>query len=657
MSCIGTAGHVDHGKSTLVKVLTGIDPDRLEEEKERGMTIDLGFAWLTLPSGREVSIVDVPGHESFIKNMLAGVGGIDAALLVIAADEGVMPQTREHLAILDLLRVQRGVVALTKADLVDEEWLELVREEVAEHLKPTTLAGAPILPVSAYTGQGLPALLAELDRVLGEAQDRQNIGRPRLPIDRVFSMSGFGTIVTGTLLDGLFKVGQEVEVLPQGMKARIRGLQTHRQQLEVAQPGSRTAINLTNIARSDLERGNVIALPEQLHTTLLFDAHISLLADAERPLLHNTFIDLYTGSQEIPARVRLLDTEELQPGQSAWVQLRLSYPAVVARRDRFILRIPSPSITIGGGEVIDVHPRYHRRFQCPVLETLERLSHGLPEELVLAALDRRSTSRTTAKGAAMGTKGMHGLQGYELADIVKQCHLAEDVTLQTLETLLSEGRVCRLGTFWFAQHIWDMLVGEALFLVQEQHRQHPLRSGLSKEEWRTRLNLSSKMAAEVFAALQTESLLETVTDTGTNTRLSSSGGLIRLSGFMPKFTAAQQVQVEQLLQAFSANPYMPPGRTEAEAIVGSEVLTALIEQGRIVKLGEGILFLRETYKEALAKVVAYLKEHDKITVAEARDLLGATRKYILPLLEHMDALRITRRLGDERILGPVAFHA
>src|SRR6266567_6243527 len=315
MSCIGTAGHVDHGKSTLVKVLTGIDPDRLAEEKERGMTIDLGFAWLKLPGGREVSIVDVPGHESFIKNMLAGVGGIDAALLVIAADEGIMPQTREHLAILDLLRVPRGIVALTKADLVDEEWLELVREEVAEYLLPTTLAHAPILPVSAYSGQGLPALLAQLESMLDEEQERQSIARPRLPIDRVFSLTGFGTIVTGTLLDGSFKTGQEVEILPQGLKSRIRNLQTHQHAVDVAQPGSRVAINLSNVARNELERGNVVALPGQLRTTLLIDAHLSLLADAARPLTHNALVDFYSGSQEISARVRLLDVDELQPGQ------------------------------------------------------------------------------------------------------------------------------------------------------------------------------------------------------------------------------------------------------------------------------------------------------------------------------------------------------
>jgi len=643
MSCIGTAGHVDHGKSTLVKVLTGIDPDRLAEEKERGMTIDLGFAWLTLPGGREVSIVDVPGHESFIKNMLAGVGGIDAALLVVAADEGVMPQTREHLAILDLLHVRRGIVALTKADLVDEEWLELVREEVAECLKTTTLANAPIIPVSAYTRQGLPELLTRLEQMLDEAQERQNIARPRLPIDRVFSMTGFGTVVTGTLLDGSFKNGQEVEVLPQGVKTRIRTLQTHRNMVESAQPGSRVAINLANVPRNDLSRGDVVALPGQLRTTMLVDAHIQLLADAPRPLAHNTQIDFYSGSQEVSARIRLLDVEELQPGQSAWVQLRLSKPSVLARRDRFIIRIPSPSTTIGGGEVVDAQPRFHRRFQSQILDQLAMLEHGAPDELVLSALDRR----TRPGGASPTIAKNKGLIGYELSDIVKQSNLAQDVTLQTLGTLLKEGRVRRIGVWWFAQTVWEALVWETVRLLSEQHRQYPLRGGLSKEEWRMRLNLSPKMAADIFVALQADNV---VADTTTGM---GAGGFIRLPDFAPSFTATQQQQVTRLLQRFRENPFTPPGRAEAEAMVGSEVLAALLEQGQLVKLGDGVLFLHETYDEALATIVRYVREHGKITVAEARDLLGATRKYILPLLEHMDALKMTRRMGDERILGTV----
>jgi selenocysteine-specific elongation factor len=651
MSCIGTAGHVDHGKSTLVKVLTGIDPDRLAEEKERGMTIDLGFAWLKLPGGREVSIVDVPGHENFIKNMLAGVGGIDAALLVIAADEGIMPQTREHLAILDLLRVQRGIVALTKTDLVDAEWIELVREEVAEQILPTTLASAPIIPVSAYSGQGLPELLARLEQMLDESQERQNIARPRLPIDRVFSMTGFGTVVTGTLLDGSFKVGQEVEVLPQRLRARIRSLQTHRHNVDVVQAGNRVALNLANIARADLVRGNVVALPGQLRTTVLVDAHISLLPDAPRLLTHNTLVDFYSGSQEVPARIRLLDVEELQPGQNAWVQLRLSRPVVLARRDRFILRIPSPSSTIGGGEVVDIQPRYHRRFQQTVLGWLTTLEQGAPEELVLAALDRRITHLRTQFTSPSHTakpnapvKGT-GLIGYELAEIVKQSNLAEDVTRQALETLLSEGRVRRVGTLWLAQPVWDALLEESTRLLREQHRQYPLRSGLSKEEWRTRLNLSPKMAAECFAALRAEGIVA---------EAATSGSFIRLPGFEPSFTMAQQQKAEQLLQRFRESPYTPPGRAEAEAIVGTEVLGALIEQGQIVKIGEGVLFLRDTYNEAIATLIEYLHAHGKMTVAEARDALGATRKYILPLLEHLDALKITRRVGDERVLGPQA---
>jgi selenocysteine-specific elongation factor len=467
-------------------------------------------------------------------------------------------------------------------------------------------------------------------------------------------MTGFGTVVTGTLLDGSFKPGQEVEILPQKLRTRIRSLQTHRHQVEIAYPGSRVAINLANIARADLERGNVVALPGQLHPTVLIDARIQLLEDAARPLVHNTMVDFYSGSQEVPARVRLLDVEELQPGQSAWVQLRLSRSAVVARRDRFILRIPSPSMTIGGGEVIDAHPRYHRRFQQSVLSALALLKRGSPEELVLAALDRRrDTDRRKDGAASHGRPGSsRSLQGYELTDIVRQSNLSQDVTQQTLETLLSERRVRQVGPFWFAQVVWEALAEEARRLVAEYHRQYPLRSGLSKEEWRTRLYLSPKMAAEVFAALQEEGQLAEAAG-ATNT----SGGFIRLPDFVPMFTPAQQQQVERLLRQFRENPFTPPGRAEAEALVGGEVLAALIEQRRLVRVGsatEAVLFLKESYEEAVGKILAYVREHGRITVAEARDVLGTTRKYVLPLLEHMDERKMTRRLGDERFLGTAA---
>jgi len=505
----------------------------------------------------------------------------------------------------------------------------------------------------------LPELRAELDRVLAQELNRQNIARPRLPIDRVFSLTGFGTIVTGTLIDGTFKTGQEVEVLPQGIKTRIRGMQSHKQTIELAQPGQRVAINLANVARSALQRGNVVALPGQLQPTMLLDARIHLLKDANRslaspheglkPLPHNAQVDFYCGSQEVSARVRLLATDELQPGEDAWAQLRLQQPAVIARHDRFILRLPSPGMTIGGGEVIDVKPRYHRRSQSTILADLERLAQSSPEELVLAALDYNVASHTSTKTASSSTKSAYGLASQEASTIAKRYNLAEDVTLHILETLLQEGRVCKVGTFWFAQHVWETLTEEATQLVSAYHQSYPLRSGLSKEEWRTRLHLSPRLATDVFAVLQAAGRLETVADS--EQRGSTTSGLIRLPHFVPHFTPQQQQQIERLLQAFQSNPYTPPGRAEAESLVGPEILNALIEQGRLVKLGDGVLFLCETYNEALSLLIAYLRKNGKMTVAEARDILNTTRKYILPLLEHMDALRLTRRLGDTRVPG------
>ena len=652
MSCIGTAGHVDHGKSALVQALTGIDPDRLAEEKVRGMTIDLGFAWLTLPSGREVSIVDVPGHESFIKNMLAGVGGIDAALLVIAADEGIMPQTREHLAILDLLCVSSGVVALTKVDLVDQEWLELVQDEVHEILRPTCLSQAELIPCSAYTRQGLPALLAALDRVLVLQDDEKSIppmyARSRLAIDRVFSLSGFGTIVTGTLQDGPLCIGQEVEILPQGLQVRIRNMQMHQRRIESAHAGSRVALNIPNVSRNELARGNVICLPGQIQPTVLCDARITLLADAPRPLVHNALVDFYCGAQEIPARVRLLDKAELLPGQSAWAQLRLSHPAVVARRDRFILRVPSPSMTVGGGEILDVSPRYHRRFQASILQYLEQLARGTPAEQVLTMLGMRST-----RSHSVPPQG-----GYELAVVARQCHMSQDVTRQILETLVTEGRARLVGEYWFAEHVWQALANKAVALVQAYHTQYPLRGGLSKEEWRAQLHLSAKLANDLLAVLQHEQRLQAVAravnsepeEKALVASVGRSGALIRLPDFVPCFTPMQQQQVEHLLSRFAMQPYMPPGRMEAEALVGGEVLQALIEQGRILKFSDGVLFTREAYAEAVQCLVTYMRECGTMTVSEARNVLNTSRKYILPLLEHLDALRITRRQGDERML-------
>ena len=338
MFVLGTAGHVDHGKSKLVEALTGIDPDRLREEKERGLTIDLGFAWLKLPSGHEIGIVDVPGHERFIKNMLAGVGGIDIALLVVAADEGVMPQTREHLAILDLLEVEKGLVAITKKDLVDEEMLELVTMEVEETIKPTALAGSPVLAVSAVTGEGLPELVAAINSTLDTAQPRKDLGRPRLPIDRIFTIAGAGTVVTGTLIDGSLSVGDEVEIMPGGLRARLRSLQMHKTRLSEASPGSRIAANLVGVATSELQRGDVVAKPGTLSPSSIITGRLTLLSFMHRPLRHNATVSFHTLTAEATAKVRLLDVDELEPGGSALAQFLLDRPVATLRGDHFIIR-------------------------------------------------------------------------------------------------------------------------------------------------------------------------------------------------------------------------------------------------------------------------------------------------------------------------------
>src|SRR5438874_1147326 len=333
MYVIGTAGHVDHGKSLLVEALTGIDPDRLREEKARGMTIDLGFAWLTLPSGRTISIVDVPGHERFIKNMLAGVGGIDAALLVVAADDGVMPQTREHLAILDLLAVRRGVVAITKRDLVEPEWLALVQRDIVETLAPTTLAGSPMIACSAVTREGLPQLLQLLDAAIDDLPPKRDIRRPRLPIDRVFTISGFGTVVTGTLVDGTLSTGAEIEVVPGELRGRVRTMQSHRDTVECALPGTRTALNVNGIGKDELRRGMILTTPGWLTAATAVDMRLRALADLAHPIRHNMKVSFHSGADEANAHVRLLDADQLFAGDVGWAQIRLETPVAVVRAD------------------------------------------------------------------------------------------------------------------------------------------------------------------------------------------------------------------------------------------------------------------------------------------------------------------------------------
>ena len=442
MYVIGTAGHVDHGKSTLVQALTGIDPDRLTEEKRRGMTIDLGFAWVQLPSGREVSIVDVPGHERFIKNMLAGVGGIDLALLIVAADESVMPQTREHLAILDLLGVRRGIVVLTKADLADDDMLSLVQLEVEETLEKTTLAGAPVYSVSASTGQGIPALASAIDDALNETEPRRDVGRPRLPVDRAFTMAGFGTVVTGTLIDGSLVAGQSVEIVPGGLQARVRGLQSHRQKIETAAPGNRVAVNLSGISADEISRGDVVASQQWLRATRAVDVRLQLIPNAPHGVRHNLPVSFHAFAAETQAKVRLLDTDELEPGEQGWAQIWLEEPIALVRGDHFVIR--SADATLGGGVVAGVDAKRHRRRHAPTLERLHRLAEGSPTAQLISALEGREPA--------------------SIATLAKRANVSEGEALALAQEALAEGigRRARRGGCGVGPAVHHDSVGAAL---------------------------------------------------------------------------------------------------------------------------------------------------------------------------------------------------
>ena len=620
MYVIGTAGHVDHGKSTLVKALTSIDPDRLPEEKEREMTVDLGFAWMTLPSGREVSIVDVPGHERFIKNMLAGVGAIDLALLIVAADESVMPQTREHLAILDLLKIKRGLVVITKADLVDEELVELVKAEVEDTLKATSFEGSPMLAVSAYTGAGLEELKAAIDQTLDQTEARRDLGRPRLPVDRCFSISGFGTVVTGTLIDGVFAVGQEVELAASGRRRRIRGLQSHKTRVDHTDPGVRLAVNLSGIQRSDINRGEILTTPGWLRPTRRLDARLRMVKGAPHALRHNEGVTFHLFTSETTARVRLLDAERLPPDSESWVQILLDEPVPMVKGDFFVIR--SAEDTLGGGQVVDPNPRRrHRRFDPDVVERLMMLDQGTGEDVLLSVADQWGPCNLTT--------------------LSQRANLSAKEVLERLTGLTEAGDVIVLGDLAadpdavvYSSRGWDILKSKILVALQTYHNQHPLRRGAPNQEVRSRLGLPQSVYLRALAKLTEEGFVK------------EEGQHLRLPDHQVSLTPEMERRASVYLQALEKEPYSPP----TEYPLDPELLGALIDQGKVVKVNESVVFAASAYKEMTDKIIAHLKGKGTITVAEARTMFDTSRKYVLPLLEYLDQQRITRRVGDERVL-------
>ena len=616
---VGTAGHVDHGKSSLVRALTGSDPDRLAEEKARGLTIELGFAWCELPKGRLLSLVDVPGHEDFIRNMLAGAGAMDAVLLVIAADEGPMPQTREHLAILDLVGVHDCIVVITKSDLVEPDWLELVEEEARELIADTGLADAPVISVSSKSGAGLDELRESIEQMLEAVPPASDRGRPRLSIDRAFSIDGFGTVATGTLRDGYLGVGDNVELLPGGQSLRIRGIQSYGQAVEQASPGTRTAINLVGIDADAVARGAVLCAPDLYRSTRIIDAQLRLSKDAPMALTHDFPVKLFHGASELLGFLRLIGIRELLPGETAFVQIRLDEPAVLTTGDRFVLRLPSPSITVGGGRVLDAHPPGRRKRFAP--DVLERFQALASDDIPAVALQMLKAQEPA-----------------HLEDLKPQeTGLEASVMQDALSQLEAAGSVRKVEDFWLSQTFWDDFRSRAEVVLSTFHQAHMLRAGMPLEQFREQLKLSSEVYGPILAHAQNEGWLQ------------RSQGLVHLAGHQVSFDEEQSAAIDLLLERFRSDPYKTPSYAEASEDIGDDLLQALIARGDLVQASAEVLFEAQGWKSLTEGILEAIDEAGQISVADLRDRFGTSRKYALATLEYMDRLRLTKRVGDARV--------
>ena len=627
MHIVGTAGHVDHGKSTLISALTGTNPDRLKEEIEREMTIDLGFASMVLPGGETIGIIDVPGHRDFVGNMLSGIGGIDAVLLVIAANEGVSAQTREHLAILDLLEISRGLIVLTKCDLVkDREWLELVELEAQELVEGTSLENAPVLRVSAQTGEGLDELKLKLAELLAEIPAKRDLSRPRLPVDRVFTLSGFGTVVTGTLLDGSFSLGDEVVCLPGGKTGRIRGLQNHNRKLQKVTPGYRTAINLNNLSTEDINRGDVIALPGTITPTTRLDASIRLIRDAIVEVRHNMILKVFAGASETQARLRLLGVETLAPGEEGFVQLELEEPLVVVRGDHYVLRLPSPAATIGGGVILDTQPtRRYRRFDEVTLTRLEQLRVGKRADLVMQALDRLTVTTLSA------------LTTYTSLPVSElESQLTELV--DTGEVIFLTRHPNAAKTILISRQNWHSVSKKILETITEFHLSNPLKAGISREQLRSGLKLTQDQFDLVLGMLSQQDVLR------------ERGTLVWTASHTILLTPQQEAQSASFLSKFKESPFSPPDVAEAETEIGIDLLEGLIAMDRLVRVSDAVLFLPETIGVMKSWVQEAVQAKGSVSLGQFRDHFQTSRKYAAAFLEYLDSIGYTLRKGDVRVL-------
>ncbi|MEE2885420.1 MAG: selenocysteine-specific translation elongation factor [Chloroflexota bacterium] len=619
MFVVGTAGHVDHGKSTLLEAITGIDPDRLKVEKERGMTVDLGFAWLKLPDGNVVSVVDVPGHEKFVNNMLAGVGGVDLALVIVAADESVMPQTREHLAILDILQVTTGMVVITKSDLVEPDWIDLVKTDVEDLTHGTVLQGAPVCTVSALTGDGLKELVDEIGMILRETPEKRDVGRGRLPIDRAFTMSGFGTVVTGTLLDGFLETGDEAELVLAGKSTRIRNLQTHRQNLEKAAPGTRVAVNLAGLSQKDIVRGDVLTRPGWLTSTTAVDVSLKVLTDIPKPLKHNMFVTVHTGSNETIAKLRLLESNNrADPGTTCWAQLKLESPIAVVKGDYFVIR--SNQTTLGGGNVVEIDVKRHRRGHAQTLDRLSMMEQGSDRNLILATIQADEPS--------------------EFGDIVNRANLSGELAKNELNQMAVDQLIVLVndtlthGSLIYTTNGWTEVLDNAVNYLNLYHKKYPLRRGAPKEELRNRLGMKISLFTNVLNKLCDAHIV------------SDDGSLIMAFGYEPQLSEEERSVGMAYIEALENTPYSPP----TDHAIDPDLLGVLVFEGKVVKVSDNVVFTASAFIDMTDKIKLWLKENGEITVADVRDMFGTSRKYALALMDYLDQERVTRRVGDSRVL-------
>jgi len=628
---LGTAGHIDHGKTSLIRALTGIDTDRLKEEKARGITIELGFAHLTLPNGERIGIIDVPGHEKFVKHMVAGAMGIDLVALVIAADEGVMPQTREHMDICQLLGVRRGLIILTKVDLADEEWLDLVEEDIREFVKGTFLEDAPLIRFSAVDGRGADDVVAAISQVMNQVKERQAGSLFRMPLDRVFTMRGFGTVVTGTTLSGSLALGDTVMIYPGQKTAKVRGLQVHNQSVSQVTAGLRTAINLQGLNKDEVERGQVLAHPNTLCSHKRIDVWVTYLNSNEKPFKNRTKVRFHVGTAEILGILLLLDSDELNPGQSGLAQVQLEKEAVTLSGDRFVLRSYSPIRTIAGGEILHPCAPRHKRFHDRALIELAVLKEHDPVKSIKSLID---------------TTGTRGTSAHDLATLIdlpaKTIKKALDQILSQQEAILYDKTQGSL----ISRIAFDDLSAKVQNLLKGYHEKYPLRAGLNKEELKTRIPAFSDSKLLTF-------VLDTLLKTGV---IEADRDEIHLAGHRPNL-AEEHRQIEaELLRTYEEAGLTPPSFKDVSLrLMGTEsqqkeVLDLLLKKGLLVRVKTDLYFHQKAIKRARDQITAHFQNSKELTTPQFKEMTGLTRKYLIPLLEYFDSKGLTMRIGDTRVL-------